>query len=72
MKHICVGKHKNASTFLLSLLCLGLKELDRNCSFQGKANPDPKRYVKEDESEVNLLNIPKSSRSSSNHPHLRK
>lgn len=49
MKYICVGKHKNASTFLLCFLCLGLEELHRNYSFQGKANPDHKRYVSKDE-----------------------
>lgn len=49
MKYICVGKHKNASTFLLCFLCLGLEELHRNYSFQSKANPDHKRYISKDE-----------------------
>lgn len=43
MKYICVGKHKNASIFLLCSLCLGLKELDKNCCFQQEADPDPNR-----------------------------
>lgn len=68
MKYICVGKPKNASIFLLCFLCFGLKELVRNCSFQGKANPDAKRYGRKDKSKVNLHSIPGPSHSSDHHP----